>query len=220
MKFFFRIGVLAIFLFAPAIAVADDFGWYLDGGLGISHSSEPAPLIPKEAPFTHYSSSTGDQDSTVLGLGGGYWLSPDTGLQSEYLDLGQFTHLARGRTFFDCPLCGSYGFVESSKAKVKGLRLSITRRYSFADDLELVGRLGLFVNQVSYYDVTNFGVPSFQKYPGNRIDVAPELGLSVGWKLDAHWEALVGLDDYFDVGDSKYGQFNVTALTLDVQYHF
>jgi hypothetical protein len=153
-------------------------------------------------------------------LGGGYWFGPHGGLQAEYLDLGQFTHLVHGRSFFDCQLCGSISFIESSKVKVKGLRLAVTPRWALAADIELVGRAGLFVNQVTYHDVTNFGVPSFQRYPQTLINFAPELGLSLGWKLDAHWEALAGLDDYFKVGDSNYGTFNVMALTVGIQYHF
>lgn len=171
MRLTFRLCIFAAVLLPPSIAAADDSGWYLDGSLGLSHASE-APLVARsarEADFTHYTSSSGDQDSTGLGLGGGYWFGPNGGLQAEYVDLGQYTHLARGRTFLDCQLCGSFGFVESAKAKLSGLRLAVTPRYALSADVELVGRLGILVNQVTYYDVSNFGVPSFQKYPQKRI---------------------------------------------------
>src|SRR5690242_17624559 len=203
MRVICRLGLVAACLLLPAIAAADDSGWYLDGGLGMSHASEPAPLIGR-AGLTTYSSNIGDRDSTALALGGGYWFGPNIGFQAEYLDLGQYTHLVHGRTFLDCQLCGSVGFVESSKVKVKGLRFAVTPRYALSTDVELVGRLGVLVNQVTYYDVTNFGVPSFQKYPNTLINFAPDLGLSLGWKMDTHWEVLIGLDDHFKVGDSKY----------------
>ena len=227
MRISFSLAILAACLLAPSIAAADagdeGSGWYLNGGLGLSHASEPAPLIgqtPGPQLLTTYSSSTGDQDSTAVELGGGYWFGPNGGLQAEYLDLGQYTHFVHGRRFLDCQLCGSEGFVESSKVKVEGMRIAFTPRYAFSEGFELIGRAGIYVNQVTYYDVTNFGVPSFQKYPQKRVNVAPELGVSLGWHVTEHWEALVGLDDYFKVGDSKYGTFNLGTLTVAVQYHF
>lgn len=50
--------------------------------------------------------------------------------------------------------------------------------------------------------------------------MAPELGLTLGWKVDTHWEALLGVDEYFKVGDSKYGTFSVLVLSFGLQYHF
>jgi hypothetical protein len=44
MRILARLGILAACLLLPAIAAADS-GWYLDGGLGMSHASERAPLI-------------------------------------------------------------------------------------------------------------------------------------------------------------------------------
>lgn len=226
MHIFTRTAVLTACLLAPSIAIADDSGWHLGASLGLSQASEPAPLFSQtaaygEPAFTHFESSSGDRDSTAVQLEGGYWsATTNMGVQFGYLNLGQYTHFVRGFTYLDCQLCGGFGFVDSSKVKVSGTTLALAGRWPLSASTELIGKAGIFLNQVTYYDVTNFGSPVALTYPHKSIDVAPTVALSFGWNFASHWEALLELDKYFAVGDSKYGMFNVTALSFGFQYHF
>ena len=220
MRLAFRLGILAAVLLVPSIAAADDSGWYLGAGLGLSHASQPAPLESRSAGVpVHYRSSSGDQDSMARRLEAGYWAADHKlGVQMTYVDLGQFTHMARSVIYLDCPLCGGSPLTESAKVKVRGETLAVTARWTLSESVGLIGRAGVFVNQATYEEHDNITTSFPLQVTNTRV--APVLGLSLGWTVTTNWETLLGLDQYLRVGDTKYGTFNVTALSVGVQYHF
>lgn len=224
MRISFRLGILVVCLLAPSIAAAEDSGWYLGGGAGPSHASKPAPLYSQTAIFrgfegATYSSDSGNQDSTAIRLEGGYWFTSHVGVQLSDVDLGHYTHFARSTVERECQFCPAYGLVESARAKAHGVTLVVTGRWPMSGSVELIGRAGLFRSRVTYSEDDNFASGIYHIKSSNT---SPTAGLSFGWNLNAYWEALLGFDEYFGIGDYKnwFPSFNVTVVSLGVQYHF
>jgi hypothetical protein len=226
MNIFCRLGILAACLLAPSIAAADDSGWYLGFGLGQSRLSAPPTLFSQDAGFrsgadVFYSSDSSNQESTAKRLEGGYWFNPNFGLQVSYMDLGESSRFARGSFQIQCQTCyATYHFIESARVKARGVALSVTPRLRLTDSVDLIGRLGIFRNRTIYSEDNNgvLFLPDSHTFEGPGLAVTG--GVSLGWDFKGHWEALLGVDEFTGIGDSKYGTFSVTVISLGIQYHF
>ncbi|HEX7966098.1 MAG TPA: outer membrane beta-barrel protein [Gammaproteobacteria bacterium] len=223
MRLAFHLAILATCLLTPAIAAADDSGWYVGYSGAQTHASQasyfkgffPRGIVPSDP------SVSSSLDSSGKRLEGGYWFTPNIGVQAAITDLGRFSFKATYDSggFVGCvgAQCGP-ATITDSRIEPTAETLALTGRWALSDEFDLIGRAGVLWGSTTYED-QSIGVPN--GHP--RIIEASRggtLGVSLGWNFTDHSELLLGWDEYTGLGGNRFASFNVSAVSIGLQYHF
>ncbi|MGA9852204.1 MAG: outer membrane beta-barrel protein [Gammaproteobacteria bacterium] len=226
-----RIVILAAgLIFLPAIALADNSGWYIAADIGQSHF--PNLAAPAAQFFNPYTATYTNND-TGYRLTAGYQFNSYWGLEASYVALGEsgatdnivVNQTVLGLGSLSCGYLCSTDYNVNAKLKAHGWTVAVTGTYPFTDKWAVFGRAGVIDARVEL-DVNEIpdggGVPGTpSETNSSSMNWKGTYGLGASWAFVENWALRLDWDRYANLGDnSKTGTYNVNLASLGIVYRF
>jgi OOP family OmpA-OmpF porin len=209
-KLFFTTAA-ALMMLGHGTVDAQDQGWYMGAGIGLSHVSEVASCSTLRSNFPGFPCHN-KNTSTGAKLSGGYQFNEDVALEVSYVNLGKFTMSSSG-TFG-----GGAPFTASGSDKVSGFSVDIVRTWPMTSKFGALGRVGVFRWTLDDSTSMFLGGPIdvSNKPSGNSLD----FGVGVKYDIDGNIGARAELQRFQGIGNSTTGKSDVDSISASLVYRF
>lgn len=215
--------LITCFVFLPAVALADNSGWYVAADAGQSNfiGTGDVPSLVS----VHFTSA-----SSGYRLSSGYQFNTYLGIEVGYVDLGQVT----GSTYFVTPLNGpgplcvpcQFSYDINATLKGRGWTFELTGTYPITNNWFVFARAGVIDARSevdAYYTPISPWEATEQPFDLNHVstDWDSTYGLGVDWSFAEHWAARLSWDRYSSLGQSGItGTYSVNLASLGIMYRF
>ena len=187
-----------VLLATPALA---QVGGYVGAGF-LSASTDNANDFGKV-----FRGGGGDKSATGLKVYGGYMFRPYLGVEAGYYDLGSYDVKA--------------GSLKTDEFKTSAFAVSAVGSWPFATAFNVHGKLGLAFTSADY--TCKVGCGGLVSVNTSKSDVAPLIGIGVGWKATRNISVVADFELFSNVkhaagiasNDADYTVFSVSG-----QYNF
>jgi len=149
----------------------------------------------------------GDKSATGLKVYGGYMFSRNIGVEAGYYDLGTYDVKS--------------GSVKTDEFKTSAFAVSAVGSWPFATAFNVHGKLGLAFTSADYTCKVGCGGAIFVNT--SKSDVAPLIGIGVGWKATRNISVVADFEVFSNVKHAAGIASNDTdyqVLSVSGQYNF
>jgi hypothetical protein len=182
-------------------ALAQQRGGYIGAGFMSSSTNNASDF----ATAANGLSGSGDKSATGLKVYGGYMFGR-YGVEGGYYELGTYNV--------------KFGATTTDKFKTTAITVSAVGSFPLGTAFNLNGKLGLAFTNADYTCVQACGAPFVNT---SKSDVAPLLGIGVGWQATRNFSLHGDLEIFTGVRHAAGGvedKSDYTAFSVSAQYNF
>lgn len=176
------LGLSMLALLSSSQVMAQDAGWYISGGAGVSQYKIDAGDFPP--------GSTIDKKDISTQIAGGYNFSRNLAIEAGYMSMGKLKYAG---SFFGGPFSG--------EGKVESAQLSLILTAPISDAFSIFGRLGIAQSDRKSSECNVFGCFSDSDKKTEAL-----LGIGAGYSFS---KKLMGTVEYLKLNDTDVSAVNV-----------